>query len=186
MLRLALLDDHPAVLAGLAGLIGERPDLRVVAAARSPEELALRLGGVRPDVLVLDHEQALALCLRIKNRPHAPAVVLYTAAATPELVLAARAAQADALVDKAAPIEDLVTAIRRTAAGEDTFPEVPREVYAAAVSRLHDADLPVLAMLLEREPLASIADTLRERPEAISWRARRITGLLRVAPVRTP
>ena len=54
MLRIALLDDHPAVLTGLRRLMDSEPDLTVAAVAESAPELASELGGLRPDVLVLD------------------------------------------------------------------------------------------------------------------------------------
>jgi CheY-like chemotaxis protein len=58
MLHVALLDDHPAVLAGLRRLIDSQPDLVVVAAAPTAAELALQLDGTRPDVLVVDYDLA--------------------------------------------------------------------------------------------------------------------------------
>jgi DNA-binding NarL/FixJ family response regulator len=107
--------------------------------------------------------------------------VVYSAYASPALALAARAAQADALVDKTAPVGELVTAIRRAAAGESMLPEVPREVYRAAVARLDDEDLPVFALLLDGEPLPAIAEALRCDPGEVAWRAQRIVGRLRPA-----
>jgi DNA-binding NarL/FixJ family response regulator len=76
MLRIALLDDHPAVLAGLRRLINSEPDLTVAAVASTALELAHELGGLRSDVLVLDYDVArtdgLSHCHRIKRRPHPP------------------------------------------------------------------------------------------------------------------
>jgi DNA-binding NarL/FixJ family response regulator len=154
MLRVALLDDHPAVLAGLRRLIDSEPDLTVAAVASSAPELARKLDGLRPDVLVLDYDltrdDGLAYCHRIKSRRDPPAVIIYSAYAGPALTVAARAAQADAVVDKAEP-----------------------------VARLDDEDLPVFAMLLDREPLDSIADAMRTDRAEIAWRAQRIIGRLR-------
>jgi DNA-binding NarL/FixJ family response regulator len=183
MLRIALLDDHPAVLAGLRRLIDAEPDLTVAAVAASAPELARKLNGRRPDVLILDYDLArddgLAHCRRIKSRPDPPAVVVYSAYAGPALTLAARAAQADAVVDKAEPVHALLTAVRRVASGEVVMSPVPRDAFEAAVARLEDDDLPVFAMLLDREPLASIADVLRVDVAEANWRAQRIVGRLR-------
>ena len=54
MVRIAILDDHPAVLAGLRRLLDAEPDLHVTAVAASPPALGRELGGSRPDVLILD------------------------------------------------------------------------------------------------------------------------------------
>jgi DNA-binding NarL/FixJ family response regulator len=183
MIRVALLDDHPAVLAGLRRLIDAEPDLVVAAAAATPAQLARRLGSTRPDVIVLDFDIArgggLSHSRRIKHRPSAPGVVVYSAYASSALALAARAAQADALVDKSAPVGDLLAAIRLVASGGTALPDVPRETHQAAVGRLDDEDLPVFAMLLDREPLTAIADVLRQDPSEVAWRAQRIVGRLR-------
>jgi DNA-binding NarL/FixJ family response regulator len=183
MLRIALLDDHPAVLAGLRRLIDAEPDLSVAAVAANAPELARALDGLRPDVLVLDYDlvrdDGLAYCRRIKSRPNPPAVVIYSAYAGPALALAARAAQADAVVDKAEPVQSLLAAVRQAAAGEVVIGAVHRDAFEVAVARLEDDDLPVFAMLLDREPYDSIAEALRVDPAEVSWRAQRIVGRLR-------
>jgi len=183
MLRIALLDDYPAVLAGLRRLISAEPDLTVAAVASTAHELARELDGLRPDVLVLDYNFArtdgLSHCHRIKSRPHAPAVVIYSAYAGPALTVAARAAQADGVVDKTEPVHSLLTAVRRVANGEVVMPPIPRDVFEAAVAKLDDDDLPVFAMLLDREQYDSIAHALRADPADVARRARRIVGPLR-------
>lgn len=183
MHRVAILDDHPAVLAGLGRLIGCEPDLMVVAAAVSAPELATQLDGVRPDVLVLDYDLArgdgLTHCRRVKSRGRPPAVLIYSAYASAALTLAARAAQADGVVDKAEPARTLVTAIRRVADGGTVMPAIPRDAYEAAAAQIDDSDLPVLAMLLDGESLEAIAEALRAERTDVAWRAQRIIGRLR-------
>ncbi|HEX5617560.1 MAG TPA: response regulator transcription factor [Solirubrobacteraceae bacterium] len=183
MLRVALLDDHPAVLAGLRRLIDAEPDLKVAATAASAPDLARKLDGRRPDVLILDYDLArddgLAHCRRIKSRPNPPAVIIYSAYAGPALTLAARAAQADGLVDKAAPVKTLLSAVRRAGSGDIVMSPVPADAFEAAVARLDDDDLPVFAMLLDREPPESIAEALGADRAEISQRAQRIVGRLR-------
>ena len=184
MLRIALLDDHPAVLAGLQRLIEPEPDLAVVGATLDPGELDAMLERTRPDVLVLDHDlshtDGLAHCLRIKRRVRSPAVVVYAAFSSPALALAARAAGAAGLVDKAEPVSGLLDAIRGAAQGRRVMPPTPPDAYAAAVERIDDADLPVLAMLLDGAPLDDIAAALRSDTAELAWRAQRIVG--RICP----
>jgi DNA-binding NarL/FixJ family response regulator len=183
MIRVALIDDHPAVLLGLRRFIDADPGMQVHAAAPTAAELANQLGDVRPDVLVIDNDPArgdgLRQCRRLKNRASSPGVVIYTASAGRQ-ALAARVAHADALVDKTAPVGELLEAIRRAAARDVVLPDVPPDVYRIAVSHIDDEDLPVLAMLLDREPIAAIAKALRTDVGVVAWRSQRILG--RLAP----
>src|SRR5690349_20318531 len=152
MIRLARLDDHPAVLVGLQRVIEQEPDIAIVGAAPTAPELARALGGLRPDVVVVDHDVArsdgLSQCRRIKDRPHPPGVIVYSAFDPQTLALPARLALADAVVDKAEPVSSLLIAIRAVARGESTLPGVPRGTYDAATARLDGEDLPIFAMLL--------------------------------------
>jgi DNA-binding NarL/FixJ family response regulator len=183
MVHVAILDDHPAVLAGLRRLITSEPDLTVIGAAASPPELARQIGDLHPDVLILDFDpsrgDSLAHCRRAKDRPHPPAVIVYSAYAGPALSLAASVANADAVIDKADSVQELLRTIRYVSLGETTIPPVPHDAYETAVAWIDPQDLPVLAMLLDREPLEAIAKTLRTDRDEIAWRAQRIVGRLR-------
>jgi DNA-binding NarL/FixJ family response regulator len=183
VINIALLDDHPAVVAGLGRLIESEHDLNVIAAAATAPELAQRLDGARADVVVLDHDPAradgLSHCRRIKDHPNPPGVVIYSAYAGPAAILAAHAAHADAVVDKAESVSVLLSAIRAVARGETMLPPVPRAAFEAGVSRLADEDLPIFAMLLDREPVDAIAQTLGSDRHEVTWRVQRIIGRLR-------
>lgn len=76
MIRIAVLDDHPAVLAGLERLAEKAPDLFPVATVETQEALWRELDRCTPDVVVVDCDLArgdgLAVCQRPKRR--APAV----------------------------------------------------------------------------------------------------------------
>jgi DNA-binding NarL/FixJ family response regulator len=179
------LDDHPTVLAGLQRLIESQPDLTVIAAALTAAELSHQLDGARADVLVLDYDLArsdgLSSCQRMKRGSHPPAVIIYSAYGGHALVLAARAAGADGVVDKAEAVPRLLATIRGAAAGEPMMPTVPRDAYEAATAKLDDEDLPVLVLLLDGASLDSIAQALRTDRAEVTWRSQRIVGRLRPA-----
>jgi DNA-binding NarL/FixJ family response regulator len=190
MIRLALLDDHPAVLVGLQRVIEQEPDIVVLGAAPTAPELARRLGGRRPDVVVVDHDVArsdgLSQCRRIKDRPHPPGVIIYSAFDRQTLALPARVAHADAVVDKAEPVSSLLDAIRAVARGETVLPGVARDSYDAAAARLDGEDLPIFAMLLGGETVPAIAEALRAGPDEITWRVQRVIGRLRPGGAARP
>jgi DNA-binding NarL/FixJ family response regulator len=183
MLALALLDDHPAVLIGLRRLLEPQPDMTVIAAAATVDELSRQLNRSAPDVLVLDYDltrgDGLMHCLQVKRRPRPPAVVVYSAYSGDGLALAARAAGADAVIDKAEPVPHLLDAIRRAATGRRTLPDVPHAAYRAAVATLDDEDLPILAMLLDRAPVDDMAQALNKSRAQVSWQSQRIIARLR-------
>src|SRR5436305_1566052 len=122
-IRVIVVDDHEAVRAGLERVLDRAPDLEPVAGLaddRDVVSLVDRDGGV--DVAVLDYDlergDGLSLCWRLKQRARAPAVVIYSGYAGPSLAFAAKVAQADAVVSKADPVEELLSTIRRLGAGE--------------------------------------------------------------------
>jgi two-component system response regulator DevR len=190
MLRVAVLDDHPAVLAGLQRLLDSTSDLQSVAVADSAQQLLRQLDRARADVVVLDYDLArgngLKLCQTLRERVRPPAVVIYSADAGPRLALAARIAGADALVDKRAPASELLDAVRRAAAGRSSLPQVSAEQQEAAISRLAPDDVPVASMLLAGTSQQGIAETLATDRRDVARRARRIVGRLRPTLRRTP
>ena len=183
MIRLALLDDHPAVLSGLGCVFAQTPDMEVLAAAADEVTLARELRGRRPDILIVDYDpargDALSLCRRIKSRPDTPRVLVYTAYAGPALTIAARIAQADGLLDKSESARTLIEAIRRIADGETVMPRVSRSAYEAAVARLDLGDLPIFAMLLDGAPVPAIAEGLHTSEGKAARRAQKIVARLR-------
>src|SRR3954453_139906 len=110
MIRVAVLDRQPAVRTGVEAML---------ASTRGMSVAGPRLYASDPDVVVLDE---LALIRRVRGEAPRARILLYTAAARPELVLAAAVAGADGVVDKAG--DDLLAAIRGVARGERVLPEV--------------------------------------------------------------
>lgn len=134
-------------------------------------------------MVVSDYDLArgdgFALCQRLKEEPRPPAVVIYSAYAGPALVLAARMAAADAVVEKGAPVEELLARIRARGTGPTAMPDVPCELRQAAIGRLDEDDVAVAAMLLTGSSHQRIAEALRlERGEVIR-RTRRIVSRVR-------
>jgi len=183
MIRVALLDDHPAVLVGLTSLLEHTPAIGVVAAAHDEVTLARALGSCRPDVLIVDYDPArgdtLALCRRIKARPHPARVLIYSAYASERLAIAARVVQADGMLDKAVEASTLIEAIQQIASGGRVFPDLSRDALVDAASGLDEADLPVLMMRLDGEPIPAIASTLRTDEHDIARRLDRVVARVR-------
>lgn len=119
MIRVAVVDDHPLVREGTAGLIARQEDMEIAGVAGSLEDLRpiLRDGAV--EVLLLDlrlgQESGFDL-LRSENGPM-PAVVVVTSYDYPQYADAALRLGAAGFVVKTAPTAELLDAIRRAASG---------------------------------------------------------------------
>jgi DNA-binding NarL/FixJ family response regulator len=183
VIRVAVLDDHPAVLAGLQRLVERAPDLVPVAFVETQEALRHELDGSHADVVVVDYDLArgdgLSVAQRLKELPRPPGVIVYSAYAGPALALAAHVAGVDALVSKTEPISELLLAIRRVAQGERILPQLPPDLRHAAMSRLADEDVAVAAMLLAGTSHQGIAEVLGVERREVARRARRIVAGLR-------
>jgi DNA-binding NarL/FixJ family response regulator len=147
MIRLLLVDDHPIVLDGLAMVLGDQPDLEVVASAGCVADAVKAAREHRPDVVLLDLELpdgsgAEAMPQMLEAAP-ASRVVVFTAYSSDENILGSLRAGAKGYLLKGASTIEIVTAIRTVHAGGSHL-----EAGAAArvLASLHDApdDSPTL------------------------------------------
>ena len=180
MVSVLVVDDHPALRAGLTQLLTQEPGYRLLDAVSNEAALAVALRRERPDVVVMDyaltHGDGLSACFRLKQRSRPPGVVLYSAYVDDVFAVPATLAQADAIVSKSAPVEDLLDAINAVAAGEAELPSPDPEAIEASSARLRVEDLPIVGMLFARVQVHDIAATLDVAPSDVRARALRIIG----------
>jgi DNA-binding NarL/FixJ family response regulator len=184
MIRMLLVDDHPALRTGLTAVLRAEPGLVPLGTAADEEELWPALNRTKPDVVLLDYHlppaDGLVLCRRIKRTMPPPKVLLYSAYADASLVIPSMLAGADGLVNKGAPAPELYDAIRTVARGERVMPPLSRELLDAAQSQLDDEDIPVLMMALDGTPEGEIARTIGVAPEEMAHRLDRMISRLKV------
>ena len=189
MTRIAIVDPQPAVRTGLAMLLRTEPGLVPVGAASGVHDGIELVERLRPAVVLLEHHlldgDGLSLCRRLKALPHAPRVILYTAEPDGALVLLARVASADGLVDKAADPADLFDAIRVVARGGSSLPPLEAHDLDAASHLVDPEDLALLAMLADGTPPGDVADTLRLDRRKVGRRIERLLGRLRAGSPAT-
>lgn len=136
-IRLAIVDDHPIVRDGTAGLFAVQPNVEVVAVGSTLDEARGILASADPpDVLLLDiqlgSDSGLSLLTdEAEGRPVTPgrlhtAIVLLTAFDYPQYAAAALQLGAAGFVVKTAPIAELVAAVEAAAAGHLAFDERAR------------------------------------------------------------
>jgi two-component system response regulator DevR len=106
MIHVALLDDHPAVRAGVTAILEPQGDVQLVGSAGDEQELWPLLDHTDPDVAILDlhhpGRNGLTLCPELKRRSHPPGVLLYSATTPAALVVAAAVAGTDAIIGSTA------------------------------------------------------------------------------------
>ncbi len=98
MIRVVVIDDHPALRAGLHTVLDAEPGLVFAGESDGDEESVWPLlNRTTPDLALLDyhlpHGDGLQLCYRIKQRVPTPKVIVFSAYAGPALALPADAGQ---------------------------------------------------------------------------------------------
>lgn len=184
MIRIVVVDDHPALRAGLDTVLSGEPGLIPVGSAGSAGELWPILTTCKPDVVLLDYhlpgDDGLQVCRRIKARLLAPKVLLYSAYAGSELSIPATLAGADGVIGKGIPARELYHAIRRVVTGDRVLPPIPPELMREATERVEPEDLPLLGMLLHQTAAPDIAPVLNLDTAAVERRIDQIIARLRV------
>jgi two-component system response regulator DevR len=123
--KVFLVDDHEVVREGLAQLLSTEKDIEVVGGAGSSRE-ALRLMALNPPrVAVVDmrlgEEDGVELCREIRSRFAATACLVLTSYSDDEAFARAVLAGASGYVLKQIKGDELVSSIRKVAAGKRLF-----------------------------------------------------------------
>ncbi|MEU3400200.1 response regulator transcription factor [Streptomyces filamentosus] len=166
-IRLLLVDDDPLVRAGLTLMLGGAESIEIVGEGADGSEVPDLVDRLAPDVVLMDirmpHVDGLTATERLRARPGAPEVIVLTTFHADEQVLRALRAGASGFVLKDTPPAEIVTAVRRVAAGEPVLsPAVTRRLMSHVAGR-PDAP-PRRAGAAER--LAGLAE--RERQVALA------------------
>lgn len=177
MIRVVVVDDHPVVLAGLSALVGADPGMEVVGTAGTVAAALDLPADPVPDVCVLDLHlpdgDGVSLGLRLRERWPATRLVILTMAREPVTVLRSLAEGIDSYLLKDAPPDELLGAIRATAAGSVVLSAGASASVRVAASAVPDTD--VLARLDARD--REILDLL-----ARGLTTQQVSGRLFLAP----
>jgi len=178
MIRVAILDPHPAMRAGLEAILRDAPGIVPVGAVADRHALLPLLYRADPDVVVVDQVQ---LCLTVRARHPRARVVLYAAGAGFDAIVPAAFAGAAAIVDKACGTQDLLAAIR----GEQGLPRITPRLQRQAAARLDGIDRAILAMRLAGTRDRDIAATVGMPRAALAGRVAAIVSSLQLDSTTT-
>lgn len=181
MTRIAIADDHVLVRRGLAELLREMDDFRVVGEAASGDELLRLLRDDRVDVIVMDMNMPgpSGLDLVKSIRAEFPKLPILVLSAHPEDQYAVRVVRAGAMgyLTKESAEADLVVAVRRVAEGKryltqglaasllDALDSNPDEDPHAALS---DREYQVLRLIASGMTVGGIAEHLSLSVKTVS------------------
>jgi len=184
-IRTFIVDDHPAMRCGVAAVLDQEEDIVVVGAASGGRQMWRMLGSAEPDVLLmdfdLDDEDGVILCHRLKQRPDAPGVVLYSAYADRALISPAMLAHADALVSKRADASVICDAVR-DASRRSLPPVLPSDERERLGATLDERELSLAALVLSRLPTQDLAVATGMTPDEVGAAVELMLGKL--VPVR--
>jgi DNA-binding NarL/FixJ family response regulator len=187
MLRCVVADDHPAVRAGLIGLLRSEPGFVAVGAAGTAVDALQRVRSEAPDLALIDYNlpdrDGLQLCCDLKALPSPPRVVLYSAFAGPRLSIAGIVAGADAVLAKGAPVDEMFDLLRAVGRGAVRSPDAQPAVVERCIGRLEVSEIPIFGMAMARTPLPEIAAVTGEEVDAVRLRLRCLVR--RLAPRET-
>ena len=157
-LRLVVVDDHPIVRDGLAGIFALEEDIDVVGqAGNGPEALAV-VAERDPDLVLMDLRMpggdGFAAIRQLRERGGRPRILVLTTYDTERDIRRAMAAGADGYLLKDLPRDQLVAAVRELMNGSSrTHIDAPRGSQLSLTDR-------------ETEVLALVADGLTNRAVA--------------------
>ena len=151
MIRLGVVDDHPAIAEAIARRAESAGDIEVVAVARTAAEAAAVLGSADLDVVILDLDlgagpsglQALAAAASRR-----PAVIVVSAMRTPSLVRAAVELGASGYLVKSADVDEILLAARTVVAGGTWYRTADLQASATAPRPPSGRELGVLDLIV--------------------------------------
>jgi two-component system response regulator DevR len=172
--RVFLLDDHEVVRRGLRELFEAEDDLTVVGEGGTAEEALARVPSSKPDVAVLDVRlpdgDGVEVCRDLRSAMPELKCLMLTSYADDEALFSAILAGASGYVLKQIRGSDLVSAVRRVAAGESLLdPSLTRQVMERLrgenvederLARLTTQERKILELIADGKTNRQIADEL--------------------------
>jgi two-component system response regulator DevR len=180
--QVLVVEDHPAVAAGVEHLLGAEPDLEVAGVAVGCGEGVPLAEKLRPDVAIVDMHlsdgNGIRLTQELIDRRLARSVVIYTAFPDDRVALASLVAGASAVVSKGRLGGELVNVVRSAARGGSVRPRVTIDGLVEAAGRVDPDDIPILGMLVHGTSPAEIGQVLGVHERELAGRRKRMLRAL--------
>lgn len=183
-IRILVVDDHPVVREGIAGLVGAQPDMIVAGEASNGREAIQLFRAHHPDITLMDLQMpemnGLDSLIAIRNEfPDARVIVLTTYTGDVQILRALKAG-AKAYLLKNALHKELLETIRAVHAGKKALsPEASYQLAEHATDdTLTPAEINVLRLIAAGNANKQIADQLSITEETVKSRVKCILSKL--------
>jgi DNA-binding NarL/FixJ family response regulator len=168
-IKIVIVDDHPVVRSGLAGMLQGQPDFLVVGQAGNGQEALPLVMSARPDVVLTDLRMpvmdGVTLIQTLKSRQLPVHTLVLTTYDSEADILPAIEAGATGYLLKDAPREELFRAVRAAARGESVLaPAVAArlmgQLRAPAGTQLSSREIEVLELVARGHSNGAIGKAL--------------------------
>jgi len=187
VIRILTVDDHPLMMAGIAGEINAQPDMRVVAEATDGSEGIARFREHRPDVALMDIRMPNvngldAVSAIMREFPTARIVILTTVGGDVQALRAFKAGAAGYLL-KNMLRKELIDTIRLVHAGKRRIPpEIAKELAEHSMDdALTTREIDVLRGVARGNSNGGIASELSISEHTVKNHVKSILSKLRAA-----
>jgi len=183
-IRILVVDDHPVVREGIAGLVGVQLDMIVVAEASNGREAIQQFRAHHPDVTLMDLQMpemnGLDALIAIRNEFHDSRVIVLTTYTGDVQIFRALKAGAHAYLLKNAMHKELLETIRAVHAGKKALSAEASYQLAehATDDSLTPAEVAVLRLIAAGNANKQIADQLSITEETVKSRVKCILSKL--------
>jgi len=191
VIRLAIVEDHPAVADGLMALLRDSPDVEVVGIAHDPDTASVLIERDQPEIVLCDVRLANAGDgLELVRRHSGTAFIMLSAYSFPSYHVRAIELGAKGFLSKMATVDQILEAVRAVASGGTAFPMAARRAVRDALRSPTARELDIVRLVAEGSTNAEIAEQLSLRVKTIESQLRRLfdrydvtsrTALVRVA-----
>lgn len=175
-IRVVLVDDHPIVRAGIAGMLAQTDGIEVVGEASNGEEALSVIANTSPDVLLLDLRMPVmngpTLIRELRNRGSKLGILVLTTYDTDADILRATEAGANGYLLKDTSLDDLIRAIEATNSGDtwlapSVATQVMKSLHGASIEKLSSRELDVLRLVANGLSNKEIAVELNVSPATV-------------------